>query len=240
MNHNGTKPSPTVPSQDWIDYAAAQEQQQQQGDKEVHPAAAVAAATPGSTAALLQYSSPDAFIDRLKAKSSRRTSPSHGHKGHHSKQHHHQHQHQSVQQRDADLVPLAVAAEHAPCPRRRAAAAAALRKATAARQSLEAAARGAVAGLLKQPAAGHVLITRLGWNPAQVLMLQGTAGTVGSASHQQQQQQQRLGESSLAVGDAVESYVEALMGPLPHTAAAGGALVGDWSCLRSMVQVRDT
>lgn len=222
MNHNGSSPSPTVPSQDWIDHAAAQQQQQV---VDGHSAATI----PGSNAALLQYSSPAAFIERLKAKS-RGTRPSPGHKGHHSEHR----QHQSVEQRDADLVPLALAAQHAPCPRRRAAAAAALHKATAARQSLEAAARAAVAGLLKQPAVGQVLLTRLGWSPAKVLMLQGTAGAAGSGH---QQQQQRLGEPPLAVGDAVETYVEALLGPLPQ-AAAGGALVGDWGCLRSMVQVR--
>jgi hypothetical protein len=220
MKHNGSAPSPTVPSQDWIEHAVAV---QQQGS-----AAAVAAGNSGSNAALQHYSSPAAFIERLKATSKVAGSKHAGSDGKKLKL-----QHQSVEQRDADLVPLAAAAHHAPCPRRRAAASAALRKATAARQSLEAAARAALARLLRQPGVGHVMMTNLGWNPTQVL-LQGTVGSVGS--DYQQQQQQRLGEPSLLLGDVVDSYVEALMGPLPGT--EGEAVVGDWQCLRSMVQVR--
>lgn len=222
MMHNGSTPSPTVPSQDWIEHAAAvQQQQQQQG------ASAVIAVSRGSNAALQQYSSPAAFIERLKANSKVAGSNHVGTGGKQPKR-----QHQSVEQRDADLVPLAAAAHHAPCPRRRAAASAALRKATAARQSLEAAARAALARLLRQPGVGYVMMTNLGWNPTQVL-LQGAVASVGSGS----QQRQRLAEPSLLLGDVVGSYVEALMGPLPGK--EGEAVVGDWQCLRGMVQVRE-
>jgi hypothetical protein len=220
MMHNGSAPSPTVPSQDWIEHAAAMQQQQQQG------APAAVAAERGSTAALQQYSSPAAFIERLKANSRVAGSNHAGSDGKKPKR-----QHQSVEQRDADLVPLATAAHRAPCPRRRAAASAALRKATAARQSLEAAARAALARLLRQPGVGYVMMTNLGWNPTQVL-LQGTVGAVGSGS-----QQQRLVEPSLLLGDVVDRYVEALMRPLPGK--EGKAVVGDWQCLKSMVQVRE-
>lgn len=225
MMHNGTKPSPTIPTQDWIDHAAAVRQQQQQ------KGGVFAANYGGSDGPLQKYSSPAAFIERLKAKSNKASGLNPADPANSNKLKKPKHQHQSVEQRDADLVPLAAAAHSAPCPRRRAAAAAALQKATAARLSLEAAARSALARLLREPGVGYVMMTNLGWNPTQVL-LQGSVGSAGS----DQQQQQRLAEPSLLLGDVVEGYVEALMGPLPQK--AGEPVVGDWECLRGMVQVR--
>jgi legumain len=43
-----------------------------------------------------------------------------------------------------------------------------------------------------------------------------------------------LVEPSLLLGDVVDRYVEALMRPLPGK--EGKAVVGDWQCLKSMVQ----
>jgi hypothetical protein len=74
-------------------------------------------------------------------------------------------------------------------------------------------------------------MSALGVSPKQQL-LQGAVGA--TRPHQQQQQ---LGQQpSLLLGDAAEVYVEALMGPLPGR--TGEAVVGDWDCLRSMVEVR--
>jgi len=74
-----------------------------------------------------------------------------------------------AEQRDADLMPLKVAAQHSHCPKRRAAAAKALQQAEAARQSLDLAAAAAVANLIKHPAVGHVMLARLGWSAPEVL-----------------------------------------------------------------------
>jgi hypothetical protein len=148
----------------------AQQQQQQQG---VSAAASAAAAVSSVGSTLQRYSSPEALMAYLQAGSSvvataavpsgsnRALSSPHSSAHSHAKNHHQQQQqqqqkHRGVEQRDADLVPLAVTAQRSACPRKRAAAAAALRKSTAARQRLEAAARAAAAHLLVQPATGRV------------------------------------------------------------------------------------
>lgn len=229
MMHNGSTPTPTTPSQDWIDAAEAGQQQRtpipvtlssssRSGDAGVN----------GLNAALQRYSSPAAFLQKVKARSSKGPH-SHSHNSHKS---HRSHSH-SVEQRDADLVPLAAAAHSSSCPRKRAAAAAALKKATADRLALEGKARTAVSQLLRQPGVGYnayVMMSSMGWSPSRVLQGVGVS---------QQQQQQVLGEPSLLLSGgaaaAVGEYVEALMGPLPGS-VAGGALVEDWQCLRNMVQ----
>jgi legumain len=165
----------------------------------------------------------------------------------------------SVLQRDADLLPLAHAAQRSTCPRRRAAAAAALRRATSARQGLEVAARAAVAALIKHADVGHVMLANLGWDAQQVLPgaqpaalhAQYTSSSNKFGSKQQQQQMKESGQgvaavqleaghssssSSSLLGDVAGAFVEALLGPLPGR--EGAALVDSWDCLRGMVQVR--
>lgn len=233
MMHNGSTPTPTTPSQDWIDAAeaAAAAAQQLQGPPtpvtlSSSSSSSADAGVNGLNAALQRYSSPAAFLQRVKGHSSKGP---HSHTSHNS---HRSHSH-SVEQRDADLVPLAAAAHSSSCPRKRAAAAAALKKATADRLVLEGKARTAVSQLLRQPGVGYnayVMMSNMGWSPSRVLQGVGLS----------QQQQQVVREPLLLLsGDAaaVGPYVEALMGPLPGS-VAGGALVEDWQCLRNMVQVR--
>jgi hypothetical protein len=165
----------------------------------------------------------------------------------------------SVLQRDADLLPLVHAAQRSTCPHKRAAAAAQLRSATAARETLEAAARAAAASLIKHAEVGHLLLANLGWNAQQVLpaaqpaALQALYAT-NTANKQQQQQLLMQERGNVAVvqletaqgggssssngllGDVAAAFVEALLGPLPGR--EGAAVVDSWECLRGMVQVR--
>lgn len=221
MMHNGSvPPTPSFPSAAWIEFEEQQVQQQQQG------------------VAFLR----NAARQRKQQGQKRAAAPK---------------QTKSVLQRDADLLPLAHAAQHSACPRRRAAAAAALHSATAARQSLEASVRAAAVALIKQPDVGHLLLSNLGWQPQQVLPAAQPAALqalyAAPASNNRQQQQQLVQErgrvaavqlmaaassssssSSGLLGDVADSFVEALLGPLPGR--EGLPVVDSWECLRGMVQ----